>query len=82
MDSVTQALFGATVAQAGFRRELGRQALVAGAVLGTIPDLDVAVGWVADAFSSWQHHRGLTHSLFFGPVLGPLFGWAIWRLEM
>ncbi len=82
MDSVNQALFGATVAQAGFRRELGRPALVAGAVLGTIPDLDVAVGWVADAFSSWQHHRGLTHSLFFGPVLGPLFGWAIWRLEM
>jgi inner membrane protein len=81
MDSLTQALFGAVVAQAGFRRGLGRRALVAGAVLGTVPDLDVAVGWVADAFSNWQHHRGVTHSLFFGPVVGPAVGWAIWKAE-
>jgi inner membrane protein len=81
MDSLTQALFGATVAQVGFRRTLGRRAMVAGAVLGTVPDLDVAVGWVADAFSNWQHHRGVTHSLFFGPLVGPILGWGIWKLE-
>lgn len=46
MDTVTQMLFGATVAQAGFRCRLGRKAMVAGAALGLIPDLDVAVGWI------------------------------------
>lgn len=81
MDSVTQMLFGATVGQAGFRRRLGRKALVAGAILGSIPDMDVVVGWIAGPFASWEHHRGLTHSLFFGPVVGPLIGWGIWRLH-
>lgn len=81
MDSVTQMLFGATVAQAGFRRTLGRKALVAGAVIGIIPDLDVVVGWVAGPFASWEHHRGLTHSIFFGPLAGPLIGWGLWRLH-
>ena len=81
MDTVTQMLFGATVAQAGFRRKLGRKALVAGAVMGLIPDLDVVVGWAAGPFASWQHHRGLTHSLLFGPLVGPLLGWLIWRWQ-
>ncbi|MCI0756959.1 metal-dependent hydrolase [Teichococcus vastitatis] len=77
MDSVTQALFGATVAAAGFHRTLGRRAVAAGAVLGTVPDLDVAVGWVADGFANWRHHRGITHSILFGPVVGPFIGRAI-----
>ena len=37
MDTVTQMLFGATVAQAGFRRRLGRKAMVAGALIPLIP---------------------------------------------
>ncbi|HSK41245.1 MAG TPA: metal-dependent hydrolase, partial [Arenibaculum sp.] len=79
MDTVTQALFGAAVAQAGFRRRLGRRAIVAGAVLGVVPDLDVVAGWFGPV-TNWIHHRGITHSLFFAPVLGPLVGWAIWRI--
>ncbi|KAA2214029.1 metal-dependent hydrolase [Teichococcus oryzae] len=77
MDSVTQALFGATVAAAGFHRTLGRRVVVAGAALGTLPDLDVAVGWAADGFATWRHHRGITHSVLFGPVVGPFIGRAI-----
>jgi len=81
MDSITQMLFGATVAQAGFRRKLGRRALVAGAIIASVPDLDAVAAWVGGRFAEWEHHRGLTHSLLFGPVVGPLIGWAIWRLE-
>lgn len=81
MDSVTQALFGASIAVVGFRRGLGRRTVLAGALLGTLPDLDVAVGWVADGYANWRHHRGLTHSLFFAPVAGPLIGWGIARWE-
>ncbi|GGE40901.1 hypothetical protein GCM10007276_17850 [Agaricicola taiwanensis] len=81
MDTVTQMLFGATVAQAGFRRRLGRKALVVGAIMGLIPDLDVAVGWIWGPFASWQYHRAFTHSLLFGPLVGPIFAWMIWRWQ-
>jgi inner membrane protein len=81
MDTVTQMLLGATVAQAGFRRKLGRKALLAGAVMGLIPDLDVAVGWISGPFASWQYHRSFTHSLLFGPLVGPVLAWLIWRWQ-
>jgi inner membrane protein len=81
MDSITQMLFGGTVAQAGFRRKLGRRALVVGAIVASVPDFDAAAAWVGGRFGEWEHHRGLTHSLFFGPVAGPPIGWAIWRFE-
>lgn len=79
MDTVTQMLFGATVAQAGFRRRLGRRAMLAGAAVALVPDLDVAVGWVGDTFDVWAWHRVPTHSIVFGLLAGPLLGWLAWR---
>ncbi len=81
MDSLTHVLFGATLAQTGFRRRLGRRAVLAGIAITSLPDLDVAAGWIAGRFSEWEHHRGFTHSLFFAPVAGPLIGWAITQAE-
>jgi inner membrane protein len=81
MDSVTHVLFGAALAQTGFRQRLGRRAVLAAIAITSLPDLDVAAGWAAGRFAEWQHHRGLTHSLFFAPVVGPLIGWAIDRVE-
>jgi inner membrane protein len=81
MDAVTQMLFGATVAQVGFRRQLGRKAIAAGAVLALIPDLDVAIGLLGDPLTNWVHHRSLTHSVLFGPLVGPLIGYGLWCLD-
>jgi inner membrane protein len=81
MDTITQMLFGATVAQVGFRRRLGRRAIAAGALVALVPDLDIAAGWIGGPFVNWVHHRGLTHSILFGPVAGILFGWLIWPAE-
>lgn len=78
MDTVTQAVFGAVIGQAGFQSKLGWRALAAGAALATVPDLDVFASF-SDPLNEWEHHRGITHSLFFGPVIGPLFGIAIWK---
>ena len=79
MDTATQALLGAVVGQAGFSHKLGRRALIWGAIGGVLPDLDVLAGLATQPFGEWVHHRGATHSLWFGPVLGPPLGWLIWR---
>ena len=75
MDSLTQALLGATVAGACAPRGHRRKALLAGAALGTLPDLDVAIRY-GDAVKDFTFHRGFSHSLF---VLLP-FSVGLWAL--
>ena len=79
MDTATQALLGAVVGQATFSHKLGGRALVFGAAGGLIPDLDVLAVITHGPFGEFIHHRGFTHSLWFGPVAGPILGWLIWH---
>ncbi|MEH3086394.1 MAG: metal-dependent hydrolase [Xylophilus ampelinus] len=65
MDSLTQAVLGAGIQGALLGRVQGRKALLCGALLATLPDLDVAIRY-ADPVSAMTHHRGFSHSL---PVL-------------
>lgn len=78
MDSVTQALLGATIGEAGFRHRLGRRALAVGALCGTLPDLDVVTSLVGP-WTSMILHRGPTHSLLLIPFFAPAVGWAAHR---
>ena len=48
MDSLTQAALGASLAGAVAGKTLGRSVLLTGAVLGTLPDLDVVIDHMAD----------------------------------
>ena len=43
MDSLTQLTFGAACGEAILGKKVGRKALVWGAILGTLPDLDVFI---------------------------------------
>ena len=79
MDTATQALLGAVVGQAAFSHKLGGRALVFGAIGGVLPDLDVIAIATHGPFGEFLHHRGCTHALWFGPVVGPMLGWMIWR---
>lgn len=63
MDSLTQAALGAAVGGAVLGRRLGRKAVLIGAVLGTLPDLDVVLDY-GDAVANVTEHRGFSHSLF------------------
>ncbi len=78
MDSFTQLTFGACAGYAVAGSRLGRRALVFGAIAGTIPDLDTVFLSGADAWAEWRNHRGVTHSLFFAPVVAPVLGWIAW----
>ncbi len=82
MDPITHAALGAAVGHACVGKRLGyRHAVLWGAVAGMFPDIDT---FVADMISEdplirLQVHRAITHSLFFAPVLGSLWGWLLWR---
>jgi inner membrane protein len=78
VDSLTQLTFGACAGYAVAGSRFGRRALAFGALAGTIPDLDTFVLAGADAWSEWRNHRGVTHSLFFAPVVAPVLGWITW----
>ena len=60
--------------------KVGRKAMVWGAILGTLPDLDVLIpldGPVED----FVYHRGFSHSLFLLALVTPLFAWLITRIH-
>jgi len=78
MDLITQITLGATVGQFGYSRQLGKRALVWGGVGGLIPDLDVVVKIMSNPYAEVLYHRGISHSLFFGPVVGSLLGYFLW----
>jgi inner membrane protein len=80
VDPLTQGLLGAACGQAVYGRALGRRAVVWGAALGMSPDLDVVLN-ATGPMGEWLWHRGFTHALWFGPVLGPVLGWGLWRWQ-
>jgi inner membrane protein len=77
MDSLTHAAMGAVIGQAGFSHKLGRRALGWGALVATLPDLDVIVKISSNPFAEVLYHRGVTHSLWFAPLVGPLLGYIV-----
>ena len=74
MDSITHLFYGAAIAAAIAPAKHRRAALLAGAALNTLPDLDVFPLRYCDPVVEMTWHRGLTHSWF---VL-PFVAWAIW----
>lgn len=81
MDPFSQAALGAVVGQATGHARLGYRAAAVGALAGALPDIDVLFAVGGDYFDQLVMHRGITHSLFFVPVAGPLLGAAAWWLE-
>jgi inner membrane protein len=79
MDSLSQILLGAScaalVAPAGQRR----RALLIGAALGALPDLDVLIRY-GDPIREFTMHRGFSHSLLVLPWVG-LALWALWMVS-
>ncbi|RJG41919.1 metal-dependent hydrolase [Motilimonas pumila] len=63
MDSVTQIALGVSVASAIGFKAYGKKAILIGAALGTLPDLDVLINY-GDAVANYTYHRGFSHSLF------------------
>ena len=69
---------GACVAAACVPRGHRRKALVAGAMLGTLPDLDVFIDF-GDVVRNFTYHRGFSHSLLVLPGVAVLIWLALRR---
>lgn len=69
MDSITQAALGAAIGQATLGKRIGGKAAIAGALVATIPDLDVFLRLFYSSYDMLRIHRGLSHSFLFG-ILG------------
>ena len=78
MDSLTQAVLGASLQGALLGRFQGRKALLYGAALATLPDLDVVIDY-GDAVADMTYHRGFSHSLSVLSLLAVLLTWLIRR---
>ena len=81
MDSLTQIVLGIAVAEWCAGRELKNKTFVYGAILGTMPDLDILTGLVLDPVNAVMMHRGASHSLLLFLLLSPVLGAIISKIE-
>ena len=81
MDSITQIVLGAAVAEKISGKTLGNKAMLYGAIFGTLPDLDVLSGFFYDDVDAVGFHRGISHSILLFLIVSPIFGWLIYKLE-
>lgn len=81
MDSLTQIALGIATAELVAGKKLQNKTFYYGAILGTIPDLDIVAGKFMSDVNGIAIHRGLSHSLLFFAFLSPILGWAISKTE-
>ncbi|WP_033425440.1 metal-dependent hydrolase [Arsukibacterium perlucidum] len=77
MDSLSQICLGAGVATLVMGRKVPvKQAVLWGAVAGTLPDLDVLFD-AGDAIANMVSHRAHSHALFYLALVSPFVAWLI-----
>lgn len=81
MDSLTQIVLGIAVAELCAGKELSNKTFLYGAVLGTLPDLDVLIALLLDPVNGVLIHRGISHSLLLFLFLSPILGKLISTIE-
>lgn len=72
MDSITHIALGACMGEAFAGKQLGKKAMLWGALAQSIPDIDFIASFWMDASSNLLAHRGFTHSFLFCLVITPL----------
>ncbi len=80
MDSLTQIALGGAVGYAVLGNKVGRKALIWGAVLGTLPDVDIFLPYAGEV-EAFTYHRGFSHSLLVYLLLSPIITWLILKLH-
>lgn len=79
MDPITHASLGAVVGGLVLGSRLGRKAVLLGAAVALLPDLDTFVAY-GDELSDFIYHRGFTHSVLFHLVFASAIAALLARL--
>jgi len=77
MDSITQAALGAAIGEAVLGKKIGNKGAIIGAIVATIPDLDIALYLVYNKFEMLSIHRGYSHSILFSIIGAFLIAYAL-----
>ncbi len=72
MDSITHIALGACVGEAILGKQLGKRAMLLGAIAQSVPDVDFLAAFWLNASSNLLAHRGFTHSILFAILITPL----------
>jgi inner membrane protein len=80
MDSLTQIVLGAAVAEASLGKKIGNRAMVWGAIAGTLPDMDVIANGLMSPVDALAFHRGPTHSALYLFIAAFVLGWVVFRM--
>ncbi len=75
MDSLTHIVLGACIGEAIAGRQLGKKAMVIGAIANSLPDIDIIASPFLTHASDLLFHRGITHSFLFLTLISPLLAW-------
>lgn len=79
MDSLTHTVIGAVVGDAFAGRRLGKKAMLWGALINNLPDIDVLTSLWMTHGEGLLAHRGFTHSILFMLLSAPLLAWGLHR---
>ncbi|MCW3077505.1 MAG: hypothetical protein JWO32_2114 [Bacteroidetes bacterium] len=69
MDSLTHTVLGACMGEAIAGKQLGKKAMLVGALAHNLPDVDVLFNFFTTQANALLTHRGITHSIFFNFIL-------------
>jgi inner membrane protein len=80
MDTITHTVIGACMGEAIAGKQLGKKAMLWGALANNFPDVDVIAGLWENETHSLLVHRGITHSIFCNLILSFVFAWIFQKL--
>jgi inner membrane protein len=81
MDSITHASLGICAGEVLLGKKLGKKALLWGAIVQNLPDIDTGAAFFVSPDKDLLIHRGITHSLFFAVIVGILLALLAKRMD-
>jgi inner membrane protein len=81
LDSLTHIVLGAAIGHQLLSNKIGKHAMFYGAIVGSLPDVDILFGWFTDPITAIEIHRGITHALVCFIFITPIISYLIKSLE-
>ncbi len=80
MDSLTHTVIGACLGEAIAGKQLGKKAMLIGALANNLPDIDVITSLWASQTDELLIHRGITHSILVATIFSPLLAFIFQKI--